>query len=774
MKEAAQPATQVRDSTAWSWPIVPEIYDRSPTLTREERSELAPLVRNPWTTWQWPPARIQKLSRLVRPVFDVAALTAAFPSARATLLKIVLYETGKRQKTFWGWTPVQWSQTLCESRSQFIRRFGEGNWKVDHARIHLFALAYLFGFVTAFRGFKRPLYSILAKKVFGRDRSEEAIKRVAMVIKAWGYERHYVGDRIRARLCEAMLLHRSPRLEDMTLEGLVALRDSYRSHDNRSSVHVLSRVLMALGIIDGTVPRGIVDSNQRRETGLTDGITPEWVRCVERWRDTSTIGFRTRRNSCYHLLKAGRWMTEVHPEATSPRLWTRDLAAQYVAEVCRMTVGRWTNGQHKHYSFGKPLSAVARASHIDSLRRFFRDCQEWEWIPRKFDPGRCFAVPRSIKALIAPNPRVISDDVWAKLLWAGLNLEERDLIGSAAVRYRYPIQMVRALTLVWLFAGLRGNEICRLRVGCVRWNNPVGGSSDTKTICFLDVPVNKTNTAFTKPVDHLVGEAVEEWERVRPAQPALLDPKTGELVHFLFSYRTYHLGQYFLNRTLIPAVCRKAGVPHQDARGNITSHRARSTIASQLFNAKDPMSLFELQEWLGHRTPTATQYYAKIMPTKMASSYKDADYFQRNLRLVEVLIDQDVVKTGAATHQPWKFYDLGHGYCTYDFFDQCPHRMACAKCSFYRPKGSAQAQLLEGKSNLLRMRQEIPLREEEVAAVDEGVAAMDKLLAQLSDVPTPAGPTPRQLQNSTLVQLTADLPPLTGEEEHTGHAIGMG
>jgi integrase len=338
----------------------------------------------------------------------------------------------------------------------------------------------------------------------------------------------------------------------------------------------------------------------------------------------------------------------------------------------------------------------------------------------------------------------------------------------------YPIQMVRALTLVWLFAGLRGNEICRLRVGCVRWNNPVGGSPDTKAICFLDVPVNKTNTAFTKPVDRLVGEAVEKWERVRPAQPALLDTKTGELVHFLFSYRTYHLGQYFLNRTLIPAVCRKAGVPHQDARGNITSHRARSTIASQLFNAKDPMSLFELQEWLGHRTPTTTQYYAKITPTKLASSYNDADYFKRNLRLVEVLIDQDVVKAGAVAHRPWKFYDLGHGYCTYDFFDQCPHRMACAKCSFYRPKGSAQAQLLEGKSNLLRMRQEIPLREEEVAAVDEGVAAMDKLLAQLSDIPTPAGPTPRQLQNSTLVQLTGDLPPLTAEEEHTRHEIGMG
>ncbi|MDX2548549.1 hypothetical protein ACOT81_39785 [Streptomyces sp. WI04-05B] len=41
-------------------------------------------------------------------------------------------------------------------------------------------------------------------------------------------------------------------------------------------------------------------------------------------------------------------------------------------------------------------------------------------------------------------------------------------------------------------------------------------------------------------------------------------------------------------------LCRRAGAPAADVRGNITSHRARSTIASQLYNAKEPMALFEL------------------------------------------------------------------------------------------------------------------------------------------------------------------------------------
>jgi hypothetical protein len=132
----------------------------------------------------------------------------------------------------------------------------------------------------------------------------------------------------------------------------------------------------------------------------------------------------------------------------------------------------------------------------------------------------------------------------------------------------------------------------------------------------------------------------------------------------------------YLNKTLIPALCKKAGIPREDARGRITSHRARSTIATQLFNAKQPLSLFELQAWLGHSSPHSTQHYARISPTKLARSYTDAAYFQRNLRTIEALIDQEVVRSGKADSEPWRFYDLGHGYCTYDFFDQCPHRMA--------------------------------------------------------------------------------------------------
>lgn len=79
--------------------------------------------------------------------------------------------------------------------------------------------------------------------------------------------------------------------------------------------------------------------------------------------------------------------------------------------------------------------------------------------------------------------------------------------------------------------------------------------------------------------------------------------------------------------------------------------------------------------------------------------------------------------------------------------------MACAKCSFYLPKESTAAALLEGKSNLLRMRQEIPLTDAEIAALDDGVSALESLLSRLENIPTPSGKTPLQIREQSLVQI---------------------
>ena len=456
---------------------------------------------------------------------------------------------------------------------------------------------------------------------------------------------------------------------------------------------------------------------------------------------------------------------------TCPQDWDRDTALAVTAAITRVNVGEWSSPSYRHPAnvvkkMGRLLSASSRDKMIAALRCFFQDGQEWEWFPRRWNPAQVLVSPFSVVARSNTLPRTIASDVWAKLLFAGLNLDLDDLPASGLStpqkrEVHYPLEMVQAISIVWLFSGLRCDEIRRLRVGCIRWQEEEVRTVDNdakpseSAVCWLDVPVNKTSAAFTKPVDRLVGEAITQWEQQRPGQPVWHDRKTGELVRLLFSWRGKMLGQSYINHSLIPMLCQKAGVPKQDARGSITSHRARSTIATQLFNAKEPLSLFDLQQWLGHRFITSTQRYARLSPAKVSRSYQKAGYFERNVRTIEVLLDQQAIRQGATVQgEPWKYYDLGHGYCTYDFFDQCPHRMACAKCSFYRPKAATHALWQEGKIQLERMLQKIPLQEEERAAVEEGIEALKKLHDQLADVPTPDGRTPNQLKKSQSIILS--------------------
>jgi len=62
------------------------------------------------------------------------------------------------------------------------------------------------------------------------------------------------------------------------------------------------------------------------------------------------------------------------------------------------------------------------------------------------------------------------------------------------------------------------------------------------------------------------------------------------------------------------------------------------------------------------------------------------------------------------------------------------------------------ALFLEGKKNLLRLQKAFTPSSTAFASASVKGMSCEKLLAPLTDVPTPAGPTPRQLQ-SGLVQI---------------------
>ncbi|MFC5198221.1 hypothetical protein [Streptomyces kaempferi] len=107
----------------------------------------------------------------------------------------------------------------------------------------------------------------------------------------------------------------------------------------------------------------------------------------------------------------------------------------------------------------------------------------------------------------------------------------------------------------------------------------------------------------------------------------------------------------------------------------------------------------------GSQASASTRHYAAILQRALSAAYQRADYFARNVRTIQVLVDRESILTGAAAggEQPWKYYDLGQGYCSYDFFAKCPHRLACARCPFYVPKQSSRGQLLEVRSGITQM-----------------------------------------------------------------------
>ncbi len=684
----------------------------------------------------WPPPVVKLLSRLLLPLRDTLTGMQAARAPYNSAIHDITLEMQRTRKTYWAWSMDEWSAVICRTEGEFRRRFGASG----NCRQYVMALAWLLC------GFDRLEYCgaffqyRLCLKVIGRQTTEAAVIRLDDMMQAIGYvPRDGRNNGIRNAMCMAMLLQRESdpaRLKPETLKHIAESGPAYL----RGASATLSRILAAAGVTEtGFDYRKTERRRPARGYRAAADVPPEWLLWCERWRATSTLRPSSITSCWYVLLKCGRWLADRQPEYLSPSDWTRDTAISWLTAVCRMKVGEWSNpgGMYRDRQ-GMVMMPAARTRMLGHLQTFFHDLQEWGWIPVRFSPERIFRAPRSLTSLIGPAPRPVADDIWCKLLHAGQNLVEKDLPRCIAYPYFYPLEMVSALGILWLFGGLRRDEILRMRCGCVRWQTP--DEENKPRICLIDVPVSKTYAAFTKPVDPLVGEYIERWEQVRSRQPLQEDPKTGEDVHFLFMHRGKRVHGSYINNSLIPLLCKKAGLPEHDARGRITSHRARATIASQLYNAREPLDIFELQRWLGHASPESTRHYVDITPTRLAGSLENAGYFERNRRMVSVLIDQEVIASGQAGEgRPWRYYDLGHGLCSYDFFEQCPHRMACAKCAFYLPKSSSSAQYLESQQSLVRMMQEIPLTDDERAAAENDAQVVARLLDKLQNTGTPDG-----------------------------------
>src|SRR5438132_11529341 len=70
------------------------------------------------------------------------------------------------------------------------------------------------------------------------------------------------------------------------------------------------------------------------------------------------------------------------------------------------------------------------------------------------------------------------------------------------------------------------------------------------------------------------------------------------------------------------------------------------------------MSLFELMEWLGHKSPQSTVHYVKSSLANQVKQYEAAGYRDRNLRSIAVLVNRRPLtarlnETKAASTMTW-------------------------------------------------------------------------------------------------------------------------
>ena len=252
----------------------------------------------------------------------------------------------------------------------------------------------------------QPLH--FARRLFGREAVEYQVGGVQQYFKV---RRIRTNQRRPSGLCHPALATLMPASrprrvgsDDDRCDRSSASCGSARSQ-RRSAYFRLARALHRLGLL----PRRIPTRVYTRDAG-TD-VDPQWAAWCARWRATSTFAPKTAQGIYYLALRAGRWLGREHPHVRTPEAWTRDMCIAYVASVNDARVGDLPGpnayGAHRQYP-SAPLRPRSKATIIRSLRLFFPDLQEWGWCPRSFDPQRALATPRSIRALIGPDPHASS------------------------------------------------------------------------------------------------------------------------------------------------------------------------------------------------------------------------------------------------------------------------------------------------------------------------------------------------------------------------------
>jgi len=287
--------------------------------------------------------------------------------------------------------------------------------------------------------------------------------------------------------------------------------------------------------------------------------------------------------------------------------------------------------------------------------------------------------------------------------------------------------------------GEEGLPVERVTMNADRELGQDEAESNPPKIYYLQIPSGKNRGPFWIWLPDYTADAITAWKRERPSQQRkLLDRKDREEVDYLFCFQDLRVGASFINGSVIPVLCKRAGVSIEDAKGKITGHRGRSARLTLL--RKNGVSLDDLAEYAGHVNTRTIRRYARQDPIQLHQTIQAADDLSR---IIEGVVDMQAAAQGLPALRWFIGYDADGEpmFCGNQVYVTCEHRLDCKRCGMFI--GGEKARLLQEGANTLPITSKVPMTPIEKCVVNGDQEGVEACWAALRSVPTPQTPDVR-------------------------------
>lgn len=194
-------------------------------------------------------------------------------------------------------------------------------------------------------------------------------------------------------------------------------------------------------------------------------------------------------------------------------------------------------------------------------------------------------------------PRYIPEDELAKVMEAIRELE-------------CPYQRTALLIARW--SGARRGEIRRLEFDCL--------DTYTDGTPRLRIPAGKTDKERFVPLKKEAASAVRELQEITRPGRGFVDHITGDQVRYLFNRFGKPISDTYLFDSSLMRICEQVGLRKPGGRHEITAHRFRHTLGTQL--AEKGARLHTIMSILGHESPGMSMVYARISDETVKNDYE--------------------------------------------------------------------------------------------------------------------------------------------------------